>query len=55
MQETSIPSEPEYFVEWQLADDPENVIDLSAIESEVPRTDPASLPEYLRGAVPTRR
>ncbi|MGH9010403.1 MAG: hypothetical protein ACRDYF_11235 [Acidimicrobiia bacterium] len=55
MQETPVPSDPDFFVEWQLADEPDNLIDLSTAESEMPQTDPASIPEYMRSAVPIRR
>jgi hypothetical protein len=35
MQETSIPPDPGFVVEWQLADDAGALIDLSAAEAEV--------------------
>jgi hypothetical protein len=35
MQETSLPPDTGFVVEWQLADDAGTVIDLSAAESEV--------------------
>jgi hypothetical protein len=55
VQETIAPSESDFFVEWQLADGPEDLIDLSTAESEVPWTEPVPLPEYLTSPVPTRR
>ena len=55
MQETSVPSEADFFVEWQIADGPDDLIDLSTVEPEVPWTQPVALPEYLRKKVPTRR
>ena len=55
MQETSVPTESDFIVEWQLADGPDDLIDLSTVESEVPLTQPVALPEYLRSTVPTRR
>jgi hypothetical protein len=55
VQETSVPSDADFFVEWQIADGPDDLIDLSAVEAEVPWTQPVSLPEYLRSTVPTGR
>jgi hypothetical protein len=43
MQETSIPPDPGFVVDWQLADDPARVIDLSAAESEVILPDEATI------------
>ena len=43
MQETSIPPDPGFVVDWQLADDAGGLIDLSAAEAEVVLPDDAEL------------
>ena len=50
MQQTSYPPDPEFVVDWQLADDAGRLIDLSAAEAEVIIPDDPS----VRG-VPTGR
>ncbi len=50
MQETSIPPDPDFVVDWQLTDDAGVLIDLSTAESEVLVPDDPS----MRG-VPTGR
>jgi len=50
MQDTSNPPDPEFVVDWQLADGAAGVIDLSAAEAEVVVADDGS----MRGA-PTSR
>ncbi len=54
MQETSVPSESDFFVEWQLVDGPEDLIDLTTAESEALQPDPALL-SPLETTVPAHR
>ena len=43
MQETPVPPDSGFVVDWQLADDPGRVIDLSTAESEVFLPDEATM------------
>jgi hypothetical protein len=54
VQEMRTPSDTEFFVEWQLVDCPEDLIDLTTAETEALQPD-ASLSTYDKGKVPARR
>ena len=55
MQETPLPPDAGFVVDWQLSDDISVLIDLSTAESDVLLPTDKSIPPYVRSTEPTRR
>jgi hypothetical protein len=55
MQETELPPDAGFVVDWQMSDDRPVLIDLSTADSEVVLPADASIPPYVRSTEPARR